>query len=59
MENSKLLMSMGIKHTAIYSSEYSYFFLLSLTNLSEKYKGKGDIEKAMQQIMPQSLKNNQ
>eukprot|EP00347_Sterkiella_histriomuscorum_P023636 403333912 len=59
MEGSKILMSLAIKHTAIYQCEVSYYFLLKLTTVSEKYKGKPEVEKALQQIMPYHLKDDE
>ena len=56
MEGSKMLMSLAVKHTAIYECESSYQFLIKLTTTSEKYKGKPEVEKALHQIIPPQLR---
>jgi len=44
VDQSKNLLQIGIKHTAVYQCEWSYKFLRNMVTQSEKYKNKGEIE---------------
>ena len=44
MEQSKNLLSIGIKHTAVFQCEQAYTMLKALTTISDKYKSKSEIE---------------
>ena len=44
LENSKVLVTQGVKHVAVFKSESALKFLTLLINSSSKYKNKTEIE---------------
>jgi hypothetical protein len=52
LESSKELLSLSIKHSAIYQCSEAYIFLKNLVLVSEKYKNKSEINSALAKITP-------
>ena len=44
LECSKMLLAIGVKHTAVYKSDKSYDVIMAIVERSQKFKNKKEIE---------------